>query len=55
MSNVRRFPPRRASEQGRRRWVQYERRKAAWQQQNPNATPAEFSAAMARIARELGV
>lgn len=37
------------------RWADYERKKADWQQANPGATPAEYQAAMKRIATECGV
>lgn len=36
-------------------YQQYEAAKAAWVRTHPNATPAEYEAAMARIAEELGV
>jgi hypothetical protein len=34
---------------------EYERIKAEWIAKNPNATPAEYQAAMVKIARFLGV
>lgn len=36
-------------------WGTYETRKADWTRANPEATPAEYQAAMTRIARECGV
>lgn len=36
-------------------WAEYERRKREWQYDNPGATPAEYEAAMKRIADECGV
>ena len=36
-------------------WYLYEARKHAWIMAHPNATPAEYEAAMLRIARELGL
>ena len=35
-------------------WAEYERRKAEWVAAHPDATPAEYEAAMRRIAMELG-
>jgi hypothetical protein len=35
--------------------AEYERRKAEWILNNPNATSIEYEAAMLRIARECGV
>ena len=34
---------------------EYERRKAAWIAENPQATPEEYQQAMRRIAKECGV
>lgn len=36
-------------------WQEYERRKAEWVREHADAIPAEFAAAMQRIAREVGV
>jgi hypothetical protein len=36
-------------------WHQYEAAKAAWKAANPGATPQQYSAAMAAIAKRLGV
>jgi hypothetical protein len=36
-------------------WHSYEAAKAAWIASHPNATPAQYNAAMLRIARELGL
>lgn len=36
-------------------WVRYEHAKARWAEANPGATPAEYEAAMRRIADEVGV
>lgn len=36
-------------------YVKYERAKAAWQLGNPGCTPAEYEAAVKRIAEECGV
>lgn len=40
---------------GRSSWHAYEAAKAAWIAAHPNATPAEYEAAMRRIARRLGL
>lgn len=37
------------------KYARYEQRKSAWIHQHPNATPAEYEAAMARMARECKV
>ena len=37
------------------RWPSYESAKQSWLDKNPNCTPAEYQAAMTRIARECGV
>jgi hypothetical protein len=37
------------------RHQRYEAEKQDWLRRNPNATPAEYDAAMMRIARELGL
>lgn len=36
-------------------WSAYERMKNAWLETHPDATPAEYQAAMTRLARECGV
>jgi len=36
-------------------WATYEAAKAAWIAAHPNATPAEYAAAMTVIARRLGL
>ncbi len=36
-------------------WSAYEARKAAWLAENPGATPAQYEAALRRIARECGL
>ncbi len=36
-------------------WLQYERLKAEWKRANPTATPAEYDAAIKRIADKCGV
>ena len=36
-------------------WREYERRKEAYEREHPYSTPAQWSAAMRRIAKELGV
>jgi hypothetical protein len=36
-------------------WHSYEAAKAAWIASYPNATPEQYSVAMLRIARELGL
>ncbi len=36
-------------------WREYERRKQEWITKHPGSTPAEYQAAMRRIAQEYGV
>lgn len=36
-------------------WQEYERLKRQWQYDNPGATPAEYEAAVRKIAQECGV
>jgi hypothetical protein len=36
-------------------WLEYEQRKQAWILAHPKSTPAEYEAAMLRLARECGV
>lgn len=37
------------------KWQRYERAKQSWTEANPDATPAEYTAAMRRISQECGV
>lgn len=37
------------------RWAEYERLKAEWVARHPDATPAEYEAAMLEIARKLAL
>lgn len=54
-SIVRSFRYAREARPRRDRHALYEQRKAAWIHQHPNATAAEYEAAMSRIARECKV
>lgn len=37
------------------KWQEYEQRKAEWITRHPEASSAEYEAAMRRIAREVGI
>jgi len=50
-----RYPQDRACTGADPKWIGYEAAKAAWQAANPEATPAEYTAAMRRLSNECEV